>query len=325
MRFNVFFLKKRYIYYSVIFLLILILSILFILSKDVSYIFSTSNDEKVLHNYDLTGDGTKDSIHINKNNNTYQINVESKNKNYILDSKNGLKTLGSYYSYWPLRITLLDASRDNLPEIFVQASKDNAPIENVFMWKNNKFENILSSSNNLLGFIDYHNNKTPKIILGNLNDDSIDFANYIISKNSLIKYAPNYDSNFLGKDSILQFVKYVKTLPYDRLYTPNEIFRSENFNNITNAIDKLCDNNSNYNFQDGMFIDDKCDKEGNIKELKWILNFKATSIIDKNTIKNCTIKLILKPAADANSKYYFKIYSCELLDENSVWINEPHQ
>jgi hypothetical protein len=325
MKFNVFFLRRRYIYYSVIFLLMLILFGLFLFSKNVSYIFSTSNDEKTLQNYDLTGDGTKDSIYITKNENKYHINITSKDKNYILTPENSLKTLGSYYNYWPLRITLLDASRDNLPEIFVQASQNGAPIENIFIWKNNTFQNVLSSSNNLLGFMDYHNNRTPKIILGNIDDGSIDFANYIISKNSLIKYPSDYHSNFLGKDSILQFVQYIKNLPYDRLYAPSEIFCSENSSSITKVIDTLCDNNSIYTFQDGMFIDNKCDKNGNIKEMKWILNFKGISILDKNTIKNYTLELILRPIGNANSKYYYRIYSSELLPANSIWVNTPNR
>ncbi len=66
MKLNVFFLRKRYIYYGALLILIFILLILFLLSKNTSYIFSTSDGQKSIQNYDLTGDGLKDSIYITK-------------------------------------------------------------------------------------------------------------------------------------------------------------------------------------------------------------------------------------------------------------------
>ncbi|WP_026884615.1 hypothetical protein [Clostridium akagii] len=317
MKLNVLFLRKRYIYYGTLLILIFVLLILFLLSKNTSYIFSTSNDKKSIQNYDLTGDGLKDSIYILNNKNQYEINVTSKEKNYILKSKNELNNLGNHYTYWPLRLTLLDASRDKLPEIFVQASKDGSPIQNVFMWKNNKFQNIINNSNNLLGFIDYHNNKTPKIILGNLNNKTAELSNYIISKNNLIKYPSNYNSNFLGKDSILEFIKYIDSLPYNILYSPREVFYPEAANSITKTVDTLSSFNATYYFQDGFFIDNGCDKDGVITSMKWILNFKGISNSDTKIVKNYTLNLILKPSGDTNSSYYFKIFYADFITQDN--------
>ncbi len=243
--------------------------------------------------------------------------MASKGENFILKSKNKTNSLGNYYTYWPLRLTLLDASRDKLPEIFVQASKDGSPIQNVFMWKNNKFQNIISNSNNLLGFIDYHNNKTPKIILGNLNNTTTDLSNYIISKNNLVKYPANYSSNFLGKDSIMQFIKYVNSLPYNILYSPKEVFYPEVSSSITKTIDALCSFNATYYFQDGFFIDNNCDNDGKITSMKWVLNFKGISNLDNKIVKNYTMDLILKPYGNANTNYYFKIFYADLINQDN--------
>lgn len=323
MKLKVFFLKKRYIYYATLLLLVSILLVLFILSKNTHYIISIYDEQKSIQNYDLTGDGLKDSVYISNKKNEYEINIISQGTNHLLKSNNKLNSLGSQYSYWPVRLTLLDVSRDKLPEIFVQASLDGSPVQNVFLWKNNGFQNIISNSNNLLGFIDYHNNKTPKIILGNLDNNSVELSNYIISKNNLIKYPSNFNSNFLGKDSILQFIKYVDSLPYNILYSPREVFYPEEPSSITKTIDTLATYNATYHFQDGFFIDNSCDKDGNITTMKWILNFKGISNSDNKIVKNYTLSMILKPVGDPNSNYYFKIFYMGLSNDNSSILCQP--
>lgn len=319
MNFNVFFIKKQYIYYIFIVTLIFVLFILFILSKNTSYIFSTSNDKKAILNYDLTGDGTKDVIQISNHNNYYNVSVSSHGKTYSLSPN----IIGNFSEYWPLRITLLDVSRDKLPEIFLQASEDNNSVLNVFLWNENKFQNVLHTKNNLLGFLDYHTNKSPKIVLGDVNSSSIDFYNYFITKNNLTKYPGNYEDNFLGKNCILEFVKYIKNLPYDRMYIPNEIFSENSYSSLNATSDVLC-NNTNYSFEDGIFIDDKYDNNGNLTYIDWILNFKANSLSDKNSVKNYTIKLTLKQCENIKiAKYNYKIVSCNLIKNINPIINVP--
>ena len=317
MKLRVFFLRRRYIYYGALLILIFILLSLFLLSKNTTYIFSTSDGEKSIQNYDLTGDGLKDSIYITKKQDEYGINITSNNENYILKSKNKLNSLGHNYNYWPLRLTLIDTSRDKLPEIFVQASINGSPVQNIFMWKNNKFQNIINNSNNLLGIIDYHNNKTPKIILGNIDNNNVEFSNYLISKNTLIKYQSNYSPNYLGKDSILQFIKYIDSLPYNILYSPKEVFHPEASSSVTKTIDALSSFNATYYFQDGFFIDNSCDKDGTITGMKWILNFKGISNSDNKTVKNYTLNLLLKPNGAINSNYYFKIFYAEIISQDA--------
>lgn len=316
MKLKVLILKKHYIYFTCLIILVFILGALFLISKNTCYIFSTMNDESTINNYDLTGDGLKDSIYISKSQGKYNVNIFVDGKKYPLKSKNKLNLLGICYNYWPLRFTLMDVSRDKLPEIFVEASQNNAAIQNIFVWNNNKFENVMHSSNNILGFIDYHNNRTPKTLIGNIDDDNIYLSNYIMKNNIFTKYPSNYNNNFLGKDSIFKFVQYIKSLPYDVMNKPENVFYPSDLSSIYKTIDYLCQSNSTFSFQDATFMDNRCGKDGNISEMKWTLNFKGVSNTDKSNIKNYTMDLILKPYGDSKEANYFKIYSMKLLNNN---------
>ncbi|MDD3224674.1 MAG: VCBS repeat-containing protein [Clostridium sp.] len=316
MKLKILIFKKHYIYFTCLIILVLVLGALFFISKNTCYIFSTINDKSTINNYDLTGDGLKDSIYISTLEGKYKVNIMVNSKKYPLESKNKLNLLGIHYNYWPIRFTLMDVSRDKLPEIFVQASQNNAAIQNVFIWNNNKFENVMNSSNNILGFIDYHNNRTPKTLIGNIDNDDIYISNYIMKNNTFSKYVSNYNKNFLGKDSIFKFVQYVKSLPYNVMSKPENIFYPSDLNSVYNSIDYLCQSNSTFSFQDATFMDNHCSKDGNISEMKWTLNFKGISNTDKSIIKNYTMDLILKPYGDSKEANYFKIYSIKITNNN---------
>ncbi|AGK96567.1 hypothetical protein [Clostridium pasteurianum] len=317
MKFRVLFLKKRYIYYSALIILLIILSILFFLSKESLPTFSTIGIGRTIKNYDVTGDGIKDLISIDSINDKYKVNINSKGKNYTLSPNKQLDTLGNHYDYWPLRITFLDISRDKLPEIFTQASERGKAIQHIFVWDKDKFQDILSNTNNLLGFIDLHNNKTPKIISGNIGENDISMANYIFSQDKLIHYSNNYNSNFLGKDSILSFVKYVQGLPQNETEKPNDIFYPGLDGNALSAIGMLSASDSTFTFQDGIFMDNRCNTDGDIIEIKWVLNFKSISNKDTNMVKNYTLNLMLKAQGDPSQKHYFKISSVQISNKNN--------
>lgn len=317
MKFRVLFLKRQYIYYTTLGILLIILLILFFVSKKTFLTFATIDTNRVIKNYDVTGDGIKDLISIKSIDNKYKVNINSKEKNYTLIPNPKLNTLGNHYDYWPLRITFMDISRDKLPEIFTQGSESGKAIQHMFVWDKDKFKDLLCNANNILGFIDLHNNKTPKIISGNIGEDSIHMSNYIFSQGKLINYANNYSDNFLGKDSILSFIKYIQGLPQNEIDKPSDLFYPGLDGNALSAIGILSALDSTFTFQDGIFMDNRCNTDGEIVEIKWTLNFKAISNKDNNNIKNYTLNLILKAHGDTTKKYYFKISSIQLSPRNS--------
>lgn len=316
MKFRVLFFKKQYIYYSILAVLLFILSILFFISKDSLPTFTTINMDKTIKNHDVTGDGVKDLVSIKSINNLYNINVLSDGKNYSLIPNAKLDTLGQHYDYWPLRITFLDISRDKVPEIFTQASENGKPIQHIFIWDNDKFKDLLCNANNLLGFIDLHNNRTPKIISGNIYKDNIVMSNYIFSQDKLKNYSVDYNDNFLGKDSILSFINYIQGLPQNESEKPKDIFSQQLDGSSFNIISNMATSNNTFILQDGIFMDTHCNKDGEINQVKWTLHFKSTSNIDNAVTKNCTLDILLISQGDPNGKNFFKISSIQFSIKN---------
>ena len=160
--------------------------------------FNIVNETKMMQ-ADLTGDGTKDILYIKTDTDKYYIQINSEDKSYYLEPSKKINTVGNYYTEWPMRLTLMDISRNKVPEIFTQASTKNKAIQHAFFWNGEKFDDIFCSTNNILGFIDSKNNKTPKVLSGNIKDGKINFTSYIFIKNSLKSFDYNYVDNYMGK------------------------------------------------------------------------------------------------------------------------------
>lgn len=307
LKLRVLFLRKKYIYY---FILILTVCTFFIIShlstnNSFSTFFSINSNEKPIK-ADLTGDGEEDFLYITTNKNKYSIQVNTQKESLYLEPNSMLKTFGDYSLSWPIRVKLLDVSRDKIPEIFVQASQNNNPIQHVFIYNNGKFEDILCTNNNILGFIDCTSNRTPKIISGNLQQNNLTLSNYILVKNQLNKYHYSAPNTFMGKDTIMYFINFITTLSQNYVQPSSEIFDPKI--SSLSLISSLPYLGSNFVFQDAVFADIKSNKNGEPTQIQWILNFRGNDI-KTNELKNFTIKLNLKAFDNSKDKYYFKIYS----------------
>ncbi|MBV7272310.1 VCBS repeat-containing protein [Clostridiaceae bacterium UIB06] len=311
MKFRVIFLKKKYIYFSVLIFITLLLLTIILISNNSSLTFNNFSNNKEFK-ADFNGDGKEETLYVKNVNGNYTLTLKAKDKNYSIITADNSSPIGSYCSYWPMRVSLIDVSRDKIPEIFVQASNNNLPLQHVFFWKGDKFENVFSNSNNILGFIDCKNNRTPKVISGRLQNDTIWLSNYIFLNYKFKNY--NYESNntFVGKDTVFTFIKFIQSLPQNKEYKPKEIFSSNMSNKSLSMIDKLSEDNNTYIFQDAIFSENKCDKDGNTSEFIWSLNFRGVSNKDKNVIKNYTLSITLTPDENSKEKYYFKISSINL-------------
>ncbi|AWI06986.1 hypothetical protein [Clostridium drakei] len=306
MKFRVIFLKKKYIYFIILTLIIFILIVILLLSKHYSPTFNTVSESKVLK-ADFDGDGKKDILSVKRFNDKYSIDIKIKDKNYPITPYKNSSALFNYSSYWPMRVTLMDVSRDKVPEIFIQASNKDNPIQYVFIWNGNKFDNVLSNSNNILGFIDCKNNKTPKVISGKFQGNTVTLSNYIFLNYKFKNY--NYDNNttFMGTDTIATFIQFIQSLPQEESYKPKDIFTPNLSDKNLPLIKQLSSDNSTYVFQDAIFKENKCNEDGEVSEVYWTLNFRGVSNSDKKTVKNYTINLLLTPSEVNKGNYYFKI------------------
>jgi len=310
MKFRVIFLKKKSIIYFIIFFILLLLFSCFLLQNKNTTVLNITEENTIKE--DLTGDGQEDILKIKTNNNKYYIEVNTKDKTFILEPDKNISTLGFFSESWPIKISLIDISRDKIPEIFVQSSYKENPLQHVFFWNGQKFENMYSNSNNILGFIDYSNNKTTKIVSGKIINSNIYFDNYIFLNYKFKSYNLQSTNSFMGKDSVMTFINFIQSLPNEEDKRPIDIFDPKISGKSLSKIGMLSGENKSYIFQDATFMDTRCDENGGVSELKWNLNFRGVSNLDKSIVKNYTITILLKPFKDSTQGFYFKISSINL-------------
>jgi hypothetical protein len=313
MKLQVIFFKKKFVYFTLAFIVFAtMLSMFFFMGKsDIALsTFNIVNDNKMMQ-ADLTGDGTKDILYIKTETETnkYHIQVNSNDKSYYLEPSKKINSVGNYYVEWPLRLTLMDISRNSIPEVFTQSSIKNKAIQHVFLWTGEKYDDIFCSNNNILGFVDSKNNKTPKVISGNIKAGKMNFTSHIFIQNSLKSFNYNYPQNYMGNDTITGFINLITSLPLQELNISKDLFSSDLNGNDISLLSDLSNKKIHFNFQDAIFKDTKWDKAGNSSEILWTLNFKGSNPIDIKDTKNYTMELILKPLPNGDKTSSFKICS----------------
>ncbi|MBU3154417.1 VCBS repeat-containing protein [Clostridium estertheticum] len=320
MKLQIIFLKKKYIYYVLAIIIFTItLTFLLLFKTNAISTFNIINESKMMQ-ADLTGDGNKDILYIKTDVDKYYIQINSGDKCYYLEPSKKLNTVGNYYLQWPMRLTLMDISRNNVPEIFTQASVNNKAVQHVFLWTGEKYEDIFSSTNNILGFVDSKNNKTPKMLSGNIKDGELNLISYIFIQDSLKSFDYNYVDNYMGKTTVLGFINLMATFPVSELTMPKDLFTSDLNGNDISLLSDLSDRKVHLTFQDAVFKDFKWDKDGNTSDVLWTLNFKGTNtndLLEPNVTnlkesKNYTIELILKLIPNTNKDPSFKISSIDI-------------
>lgn len=332
MKFRVIFLKKKNLYYALLIVILLILFSILLYIKKSSPTFNVISQDKTIKT-DLTGDGEEDILYIKVDKEKYFLQVNSNGESIFLEPNKKLDSMGTFSKHWPMRLSLFDISRDKVPEIFIQSSNKDVPIQHIFKWDNTKkkFEDILFNQNNILGIMDSCNSKTPKVISGTLKDNQMSLKNYIILRNKFEEFDYKYSNDFMGKNSIITFINYIQGLPTSEANRPQEIFDTNISGKDLQEIGKLSAENIQFKFQDATFLDKKYNKNGDASIVQWTLNFKGTSNKDTSIVKNYTIiaslKLYEDPAkanveknkndknnnnASQNTNSCFKIYSIDL-------------
>lgn len=312
MKLRVIFLRKKHIY--VIFLIIAILVLLAITLSTKKSSITTFNpiDESKLKKVDLTGDNKEDILYIKTEQNKYYIEVNSNGINHYLEPNKSIGSVGYYYPYNPLRLTLINLSKDGIPELVTQAYQKDSSIQHIFRWRNGKFEDLLFNNDNIIGFSDLGNTKVPKTLCGSIKDNAIELSSYVFLANKFENFKYNYSDYFMGKDSVLSFIKFIEGLPNNEINKPTEIF-APNINTKDLAIlGNLASQNCTFTFQNAVFKETRWDKLGNMQEVNWTLSFKGISNVNKNIVNNYTLNILLKPYTNAPTKYALKISSIRI-------------
>jgi hypothetical protein len=306
-------LEEKY-FYSFIIGTLFVCSLILILKHNwtsKATFFTPIEDSKTIQE-DLNGDSKKDILYVKKDDKNYyvQINLHD-GTSYGLDPSKEIPTLGESATHWPMRVSILDASRNNIKEIFLQCSFHGKPVQHIFNWNDKGYKDIFCSNNNIIGFSDIKNNKTPKIISANISNGKINYESFIFIKDSLKKFDYNYPANYMGSDVIISFLTLVQSFPNDALALPSYFYNNISGNDL-NLLYGTANNNMSYLFQDGSFKDLSWDSNGISHEIKWTLNFKATSLADNKIQKNLTFDLVLTKYNNTDGSYSYKITSLNL-------------
>lgn len=287
-------------------LLVFLLSLYKSESPLTNAVFNQNNKDIVFHE-DLNGDGKKDIITLKHSNSGYngQVNL-NKSESYNLISNKEFPALGDYCPHWPIRISTIDLSRDNHKEIIIQGSYEDKAVQQIFSWNRNGYSNIFSSNNNIIGFVDSCNSKTPKLITGNFLNGKISIKGYIYRKSELIEFSNNLTEDSLVLDTLSNFICMIESFPNAYLSVPNYFSPEINTNDLE-TIYRLANGSNYFKFQDGYFTDLAWKENGKISCENWILNFKTINLQDNRGIGNKTINLMINRYEDTD--FPFKITS----------------
>lgn len=295
--------KKKFLLATLVCLLILA-SILFFLikPKNIQETFLPLDPNKVSV-IDLTGDGSDDSLKVISEKDSYDIEIQSKGRTFLLSSTCNDSLLLSTEKSWPIKIYIKELSRNTTPEIIVQGIKNKQPTSYIFTWKDGEFQKLFESNKNILGILDYNSGRTPQIF-------SIDSSKGLSSLDAFM--IVNSDNINITKDAkqipnlghILSFIDLIQT-SYELDFLPN-IFKEDISQDELALLWSLDKEHNIYSFQDAFFYDESINDKGAVTSLRWRLTFEKYNNLNENRDKEEVVFNVLMEQIEDNS---FKISS----------------
>ena len=174
-----------------------------------------------------------------------------------------------------LRVFLHDISRDNIPEIIIQGSKNNKSISYVFHWNKKKFDLISSSTNNILGILDCKNSKTPECYSISSSEGITSLYSFMLINDSPLDTSKD-NLNIPSFDSVTHFIDLIQ-LPYVFDDLP-DIFTSTIDKKDLSLLWNLDKDNYSYSFQNAFFYDYKWTESGEPVSIRWRLSFEKSNL-----------------------------------------------
>jgi hypothetical protein len=239
--------------------------------------------------FDLNGDGKEDTLQLLNSQNQIDFKISNSNDSYYLSSDVDDNILFTNNNHLEPKVFLRDLSRDNIPEIIIQGSKNDKCISYVFHWNKKNFDLIFSSTNNILGILDSKNSKTPQCYSISSSEGVNSLKSFMVINDSSLDTSKE-NSTLPSLDSVTQFIDLVQ-LPYVLDDVPDIFTPAIDKKNLSIlwALDK---ENYSYTFQNAFFYDYKWTESGDPVAIRWRLSFEKSNLKGSKSDKNEFILLI---------------------------------
>lgn len=239
--------------------------------------------------FDLTGDGKEDTLQLLNSQNQIDFKINSSNDNHYLSKQTNDSILFTTNNHWEPKIFLRDISRDNIPEIIMQGSKNDNSISYLFHWNKKNFDLISSSNNNIFGILDSKNSKTPQCYSVSSSEGTSSLKSFMLVNDALLDTSKD-NSNLPSLDSVTQFINLIQ-IPYVLDDTP-DIFTSTIDKKDLSLLWNLDKENYSYTFQNAFFYDYKWNESGEPASIRWRLSFEKSNLKGSKNDKKEFILLI---------------------------------
>lgn len=225
--------------------------------------------------YDLTGDGKKDILQFSNSQNGIDLNITCSTDNYNLSDQIDDKILFTPNNHWDPKIFIHDISRDNIPEIIIQGSKNKKCISYLFHWNEKKFDLVYSSNNNILGILDCKNSRTPQFYSISSSEGITSLNSFMLINNKSLDTSKEI-STLPSLDSVTHFIDLIQ-IPYILDETP-DIFTTTIDKENLSLLWTLDKELYSYSFQNAFFYDYKWTESGEPSAIRWRLSFEKSSL-----------------------------------------------
>ena len=263
--------------------------IIFIICISITTIINTySKNTETLSNkslennkeYDFDSDGENDQLTIISTNSTYSIKIKNSIGEILLKSNEFDYSLIDITSSCNINISYIDLNRNKIPELIISGFKNNKPTFYIFQWKDNTFQEVLFSQNNILGILDYNNSRTPKIYITNSTTGDKGTNGYILNANS-IKDITFSNPTIPSLGNIQTLINLIEA-DYELDDAP-DIFTAYIPSEELGILWNLDKSTYRYSFQKGYFYDISWDDSGRATSIYWILSFEKVNFIDSDS------------------------------------------
>lgn len=230
--------------------------------------------------YDFDCDGENDQLIIISTNSTYSIKIKNSIGEILLKSNEFDYSLLDITSSCNINISYIDLNRNKIPELIISGFKNNKPTFYIFQWKDNTFQEVLFSQNNILGILDYNNSRTPKIYITNSTTGDKGTNGYILNANS-IKDITFSNPTIPSLGNIQTLINLIEA-DYELDDAP-DIFTAYIPSEELGILWNLDKSTYRYSFQKGYFYDISWDDSGRATSIYWILSFEKVNFIDSDS------------------------------------------
>lgn len=168
---------------------------------------------------DTNGNGKKDilEIGINPTGSQYTIDIKDDDgsKHYIVPGREE-KISCTYYSSWPMQVTVSDINKDKIPEIIAQVPKNEHEANiSIFRWDGKEYAKILSGPWTGISLLDINNDNKLEIISSEgTRNSGYSFHTYSWNGSNYNRTDDKINQQYIGYDRI-NALNCIMDLKYD--------------------------------------------------------------------------------------------------------------